>query len=372
MAKSPKSDSKSTKKSAARVSREEITEFKQSQLEGSLALQVERITLLGTYVYDETQDRDLYASPGCARIHAVSEAEFIKRVSSVEDDISDVHDEDRELVREIYTRYYNTAEDCKIEYRLVLPDGEIRWIRELLVALEVEQGKAVLTRGVLQDITEQKTVEVELREAKQNLEQLVDERTRELAETVTQLQSEIEERKRIASEMEFLANHDPLTGLPSLRLCKDRLERSLAQARRSKDMVAVMFVDLDGFKDINDLLGHETGDLVLKTTANRIKAEIRETDTVARIGGDEFLVILAGLPDRRIADRIATNLIQQVAQPIEINQKSVHVSASIGISLYPDDGSDSQALIRIADKAMYQIKGMGKNDYGYHRPEKLN
>lgn len=374
MAKSAKEDLDASVDTDARTLRNDIARIKQKreQEQDSLALQVERITLLGTYIYDESQDRYLYASPGCARIHAVSEEEFVNSVNSVEDDIEDVHESDRERVREAYIRYFNTAEDCKIEYRIVLPDGEHRWIRELLVALEKKDGKASLTRGVLQDITDQKTIEMELRKAKQDLEQLIDERTRELADTVSQLQVEIDERKKVSDELEFLANHDPLTGLPSLRLCKDRLERSLAQARRAKDMVAVMFIDLDGFKEVNDMLGHEAGDQVLKTTASRIKAEIRETDTVARIGGDEFIVILSGLPDHSIAERIATSLIQQVAQTVEVNQQPVHVSASIGIALYPDDGSDSRTLMRVADKAMYQIKHTGKNNFGYHRPEKLN
>jgi diguanylate cyclase (GGDEF)-like protein len=190
-------------------------------------------------------------------------------------------------------------------------------------------------------------------------------RTRELANTVQQLQVEIEGREKIAAELDFLANHDALTGLPSLRLCKDRLDQSLAEARRNRQTSAVMFLDLDGFKRINDQHGHEFGDLVLKATADRIKAEIRETDTVARIGGDEFVIILSSLPENEIANRIAANVIEQIARPFDVKNIEVVISASIGISLYPQNGTTAEELIRSADKAMYQIKRQGKNDFGF-------
>jgi len=129
-------------------------------------------------------------------------------------------------------------------------------------------------------------------------------------------------------------------------------------------MSAVMFIDLDGFKQINDHHGHEFGDLVLKATADRIKAGIRETDTVARIGGDEFIVILSSLPEIPIAERIAKNLVRQIALPLKVGSLEIGVSASIGIALYPQHGADVEELIRAAESAMYQIKHEGKNSFG--------
>jgi diguanylate cyclase (GGDEF)-like protein len=246
-------------------------------------------------------------------------------------------------------------------------DGEVRWVREMGKALVMTHGIPEQTIGVLQDITEQKNTEQEIIKARDTLEQQVVERTRELANTVQQLQVEIEEREKIAAELDFLANHDALTGLPSLRLCKDRLDQSLADARRNRQTSAVMFLDLDEFKKINDQYGHEFGDLVLKATAGRIRDEIRETDTVARIGGDEFVIILSSLPEDNIAERIATNVIKQITRPIEINNIEVAVSASIGISLYPENGITAEELIRSADKAMYRVKHDGKNDFGFVR-----
>lgn len=354
------------------VSAQMITQS-DSNYNDSFALQVERISDIGSFIYDDYDDVYLYASPGCARIHGVTEAEFIKDVESVEDDLKDVHEDDRDMVAKVYAEYFHCGKDIRIEYRVLRPDGEIRWVRELLSAIQLRPGgKVGLSRGVMQDITEQKNIEMELRIAKQDLETLVAERTEELASTVNQLEEEIAERAKIAAELEFLANHDSLTGLPSLRLCMDRLERALAEARRNQKMVAVLFLDLDGFKSINDSFGHDFGDSVLKTTANRLKAEIRETDTVARIGGDEFLVVLTGLPDISIAERIATNINESVSQPIMINHHEVGVGVSIGIAVYPDDGVDSEELIRIADKAMYFVKNSGKNSFGFLRLEQLN
>ena len=126
-----------------------------------------------------------------------------------------------------------------------------------------------------------------------------------------------------------------------------------------------MFLDLDGFKEINDQHGHEFGDNVLRSTAERITAEIRETDTVARIGGDEFVIILSSIPETEIANRIARSLVEAIARPLEIGDVAITISVSIGISLYPDNGVTAEELIRSADKAMYSIKRDGKNNFGF-------
>ena len=179
-------------------------------------------------------------------------------------------------MHEAYRSTLYLGDNCVVQYRIRRSDGEIRWLRESSAAQRINNGKVELTIGAVQDITEQKLVETKLLEAKQLLEETVAERTAQLAEAVKTLQSEVEERERIAGELEFLANHDALTGLPSLRLCKDRLDRALAESRRNQQSSAVMFLDLDGFKIINDAYGHEFGDQVLRVTAGRIKSGIRE------------------------------------------------------------------------------------------------
>lgn len=343
-----------------RVAREQELQYKDA-----LANQAEAITDIGHFIYDEIRQKYLYVSPGLSRIHGMSENELITRIVSWEGDLDLIHPEDRATVMKAYDKFLAEGGDWRVEYRLMRADGETRWIRELGEAYVINHGIPEQTLGVLQDITAQKQAEQEIIKAKETLEQQVVARTRELANTVKQLQEEIEEREKIAAELDFLANHDALTGLPSLRLCKDRLNQSLAEARRNRQASAVMFLDLDGFKAINDRHGHEFGDLVLKVAADRIKAEIRETDTVARIGGDEFVIILSSLPETEIVRRIATNLVAQLARPIYIEKVKIGISVSIGISMYPENGTTAEQLIRSADQVMYRVKHAGKNDFDF-------
>ena len=348
---------------------QDITEQKKVEQEllykDALANQAEAITDIGHFIYDEIRRRYLFVSPGLANIFGMDANDMIINVVSREGDLMTVHADDRARVERAYDRFMAEGGGWQVEYRLLRGNGEVRWVREMGKALLMTHGIPEQTIGVIQDITKQKNAEQEIIRARDTLEQQVVERTRELANTVQQLQVEIERREEIAAELDFLANHDALTGLPSLRLCKDRLDQSLAEARRNRQTSAVMFLDLDGFKRINDQHGHEFGDLVLKATADRIKAEIRETDTVARIGGDEFVIILSSLPETEIVNRIAASVIEQIARPFDVKNIEVFTSASIGISLYPQNGTTAEALIRSADKAMYEIKRQGKNSFGF-------
>jgi diguanylate cyclase (GGDEF)-like protein/PAS domain S-box-containing protein len=175
---------------------------------------------------------------------------------------------------------------------------------------------------------------------------------------------DITERRRAEEKIAHLANHDPLTDLPTLRLAKDRLGIVLSLARRNNTLVAVMFIDLDGFKLVNDTLGHDAGDAVLKQVASRLLSCIRESDTVARVGGDEFLIVASGLNSPENASQIAEKVLRLVPQPIIIKKKQAAVGASIGIALhYPDDRENMDWLIKQADEAMYRIKKAGKNGY---------
>ncbi len=331
----------------------------------AVANQAEAITDIGHFIYDEIKQTYLFVSPGLARIHGLNESQVAQFDVSSVGGLNSVHPDDREMVEKVHDRFLAKGEGWQVEFRLLRVDGGIRWVREIGKVHNYSHGIPEQTIGVLQDITAQKNAEQEIIEARDTLEQQVVERTRELANTVKQLQIEIEERKKITAELQFLANHDALTGLPSLRLCKDRLNQSLADARRKRQTSAVMFLDLDGFKEINDRYGHEFGDSVLRGIADRITTEIRETDTVARIGGDEFVIILSSLPESDIARRIASSLVEAIARPLTIDDVEVEVSVSIGISLYPENGVTAEELIRSADKAMYRIKREGKNNFGF-------
>lgn len=162
-----------------------------------------------------------------------------------------------------------------------------------------------------------------------------------------------------------MATHDKLTGLPALRLAADRIDMALSHAARSGDKVALLFVDLDGFKAVNDKHGHEAGDRVLAEVAARLKTCVRASDTAARIGGDEFIVVLPDLHDAAAAGEVADKIIQAVSAPIAFGAASLAVGASIGIAVFPDHAQDSIALRRAADGAMYDVKRQGKNAHAF-------
>jgi diguanylate cyclase (GGDEF)-like protein/PAS domain S-box-containing protein len=176
---------------------------------------------------------------------------------------------------------------------------------------------------------------------------------------------DVTDRKVIQQRIQHLAYHDNLTGLPNRSLLQDRLARSIARAERAGRKVAVLFIDLDNFKNINDTLGHDVGDELLRQVARRLSECVRLEDTIARQGGDEFIVLLDSLDDGRGASVVAQKLLNALRQPISLGGTEQHVSGSVGIALYPDDGRDPQTLMKNADTAMFHGKSLGKNTYQY-------
>ena len=175
--------------------------------------------------------------------------------------------------------------------------------------------------------------------------------------------------RAIAEEITHLAEHDFLTGLPNRLLLNDRVGQAISLARRHGGQIAVLFLDLDGFKHINDSLGHPAGDKLLQSVAKRLLNCVRTPDTVSRQGGDEFIVLLQDLQQREDAATLARRALHAVAEVHSIDHRELHVTASIGISVYPDDGLDAETLIKNADTAMYQAKKNGRQGYQFYRPE---
>jgi diguanylate cyclase (GGDEF)-like protein/PAS domain S-box-containing protein len=175
--------------------------------------------------------------------------------------------------------------------------------------------------------------------------------------------------RAMADQIAHLAEHDFLTGLPNRSLLNDRLAQAIAMARRTSTKAAVLFLDLDGFKHINDSLGHPAGDKLLQCVAARLQNCIRAPDTVSRQGGDEFIVLLQGLKRPEDAAITAKRLLGSLAETLSIDQHKLHITTSIGVSLYPDDGHDAETLIRNADTAMYQAKENGRQGYRFFKPE---
>ena len=177
------------------------------------------------------------------------------------------------------------------------------------------------------------------------------------------LVQDVTERQRLHAQLVHQANHDILTGLPNRLLLKDRMEQTLANAARNGERAAVMCLDLDRFKQINDRYGHHVGDLCLKHLAELLRTRLRAADTVARSGGEEFTVLLGGLASAEDAALVAKLLIESIRQPIELDGYHLELSASLGIAIYPDDGAEAQALWRAADVAMYRAKKSGGSQY---------
>ncbi len=176
---------------------------------------------------------------------------------------------------------------------------------------------------------------------------------------------DVTDRKVIQQRMQHLAYHDNLTGLPNRSLLQDRLARSIARAERSGRHVAVLFIDLDNFKNINDTLGHDVGDELLRQVSRRLSECVRLEDTIARQGGDEFIVLLDNLEEARGASIVAQKILNALRLPLTLGGTEQHVSGSVGIALYPEDGRDAQTLMKNADTAMFHGKGQGKNTYQY-------
>ena len=188
------------------------------------------------------------------------------------------------------------------------------------------------------------------------------------AYAVVGISTDITEKKKMVDEIRHMANHDALTGLPNRRFLLDIVEFEAAQARRNRKKLAILFLDLDRFKEVNDILGHEAGDVLLKEVAVRLKATIRASDTIARMGGDEFNFILSDIAHPEDCTVTIRKIMESFRRPFPVAGQDLHMTASIGVSIYPDDSADIGTLFRYADIALYQSKNLGKNSYQFYNP----
>ncbi|RZJ05501.1 MAG: EAL domain-containing protein [Rubrivivax sp.] len=259
------------------------------------------------------------------------------------------------------------GESFHAEMQLVRKDGTPLWCDVRSKAVDRND----LSRGsiwIVEDITVRKQVEMELVQAKTQLEALVAQRTEQLSETVAALQTKIAEQQATEERAERLALFDGLTGLPNRHLLADRASQAIDIARRNDEPLAVLFLDLDHFKNVNDSLGHRIGDSLLGHLAGRLRGAVREQDTVARMGGDEFVLVLP-LTDIAGAAHLATKLMVLASAPFQVEELELTVTPSMGIAMFPTDGDDFETLCKCADAAMYTAKKDGRNAYRFFTSE---
>jgi diguanylate cyclase (GGDEF)-like protein/PAS domain S-box-containing protein len=242
---------------------------------------------------------------------------------------NNVHPEDREGLREFMSNVEEALRPPRLyEFRGVRQDGATIYIEASITHITYQGELAIL--AFLRDVTERRVAEETIRR---------------------------------------LAYHDALTGLPNRVLMSDRLTVAMARAERTRKKLALMMLDLDKFKEVNDTLGHATGDLLLKAVAERLTQSLRKNDTVSRQGGDEFIVILPDLADKNDAGMLAQKILHLFHKPFHLVKQTISISTSIGIALYPDDGITVDELIKHADIAMYEAKKKGRNQYQYYVAE---
>lgn len=238
-----------------------------------------------------------------------------------------VHEDDRATVVEQAQRLLRGEDSPPLDHRILHKDGTVRWVRNTPVIRRDAFGRVVFYDGIIQDITNAK---------------------------------DLEEKAHHASF------HDPLTGLANRLLLLDRLSRVVESARREGVKAAVLFLDLDNFKPVNDRFGHAVGDEVLKEAAGRVLEAVRASDTVSRVGGDEFVVVLPGQRGESGASEVARKIIRALGQPYASLNGDKGPGGSIGISMFPDDGQDPWELVKKADEAMYFVKNHIRSSFAFH------
>lgn len=302
----------------ADVSERKVSE-QELQLAATVYLAIEEAILVA-----DTDNRIIAINPAFSKLSGYSEAEAIGQLTSLLK--SDHHDQD--FFQVMWTCLNKTGQ-WQGEIWNRRKNGEEYLSRLSISTVYDNNGKVVRRVAMSSDITEQRKSEEVIRKQ---------------------------------------ANIDPLTGLPNRRLFLDRLQRAINKTQRERQKLAVMFLDLDHFKDINDTLGHDAGDFLLQETTNRLNSCIRETDTLARPGGDEFTLIMGELQDLNSIDRVAQAILQAMVAPFQLKDERCYVSISIGIALYPDDADNLEDLLKKADQAMYAAKNLGRSRFCYFTP----
>jgi len=308
---------KATPTSRDKQKESRASERSRQKLSESLDLAQALLRCAGTGIYIVQDGKFQYANPLFQELTGYSEPELLGMHS-----LDLVYPEDRETVRKKAIESLKGGSSLSYEYRFVRKNGEIIWVLEKVTSTEYKGKRA--TVGSFMDVTE---------------------------------------RKQLEQKLADIATHDPLTGLPNRLLLCDRLAVGLAQAQRNDTRLAVMMLDLDRFKNVNDTFGHSVGDELLRAAGERLTGLVRKSDTVARMGGDEFVVLLPQIAKIEDATRVTQKILEAFRKPFVLDAHQIHTTTSVGIAIYPEDGEDVEALLKNADTAMYWVKEQGRDNY---------
>ena len=309
----------------ADISRRKQAEWALRESEAQLRLAMDAANMASWY-WDLNTNK-LTFSDGFGPLFGLARGAFFPDFEAF---VTAVHDDDRALVQAAIRQALKSDLHFEMECRIIWPDQSIHW---LAVRGQIARNAAMR------------------------------------AERIIGVANDITVRKHAEQHIAFLAHHDPLTGLPNRALLQDRIARAITFSHRNDTQIAVMFIDLDHFKTINDSLGHQLGDALLRMVAERILGCLRDLDTVARLGGDEFVVVIPELAQGNDVNTVAVKLLESLATHFHLQGHDLHISASVGISIYPADGTDAETLMRNADTAMYHAKARGRSQYQFFTSE---
>jgi diguanylate cyclase (GGDEF)-like protein/PAS domain S-box-containing protein len=306
----------------ADITRRKEAEAALRESENHLRLAMEAAQM-GMWYWEVESDRFTY-SEGLATLFGRTEGATFQDYRQLQ---KLIHPDDRDLIAATLRHAIKQGTDFQVDYRVIWPDGSVHWLaNRSQVHRDPATKRALRLLGVAMDITDRKIAE-----------------------------------QRIA----HMAHHDALTGLPNRVLLRDRIQQAIAHAHREDGQLAVLFIDLDRFKNINDSLGHQLGDRLLQSVASRILACVREGDTVSRVGGDEFVIVIPTIESSGDASSVAAKILEVLGNVFHLHGNDLHIAGSIGISLYPSDGTDAETLMRNADTAMYFAKDSGRANFQF-------
>lgn len=305
----------------------DITERKQNEevlcANEARLREAQKIAKLGSWEL-EFPGLKLFWSDEIYRIFEISPNQFEPSFDHL---LNLIHPEDRNRIDTLFAESLKHKTAYDVVHRVLMSDGRIKYVHELGKTVYDENGNPLRSVGTVQDITDRKVIE---------------------------------------QEMYHMAHHDALTGLPNRILVKAKAEQVISHAKKAGSKVAFFFIDLDGFKTINDTFGHSAGDATLKTISSRLKQCVRESDILSRQGGDEFLLILSDIQEYKLIVSTAEKFLAAMEKSFEVHAHTLSLSGSIGISLYPDHGDTFEFLLKSADAAMYKAKESGKNSYHFY------